>query len=126
MLIIIGIVVALEKIFFFARKKLRDTKLNDMFTAMFDELMIVCCMSFVFKIVVNQYGETFNHPWLIALEYADVLVPITTFVYCLQGGYLVLVSIHYVAAWRKVCSVSHYVLTSSIFPHYLDTVTGLR
>ena len=99
-LIIVVAVICTEKVFEGLHEVTRDTPFSDMVSAIEKELMIVGSMAFIFKIVVNT--TTFlDHSWLAALEYADLVVPITSFCLVGQGLFLILMSIKVCALWRK-------------------------
>ena len=70
-IIIICAVLATEHLFEYMHIMTHDTPFQDMVSAIEKELMIVGCMAFIFKIVINVTHVEYN--WLFALEYSGML-----------------------------------------------------
>lgn len=100
MLIIVGAVIVVEKFFHILHRLTHDTPFQDMVSAIEKELMIVGCMAFIFKVLVNA-ANFLSEPWLEALEYADMVIPVTSFCLCSIGLLLILTSIHMCKLWNK-------------------------
>jgi hypothetical protein len=75
--------------------------------------MIVGCMAFIFKMIVNTV--TVSEHYLVALEYADLFIPIVSFVFCAQGLFLILISIQQCSLWSKAF---HLTLDEILFEFY--------
>lgn len=99
-LIIVVAVLMVEKVFHGLHAITHDTPFADMVSAIEKELMIVGCMAFIFKIIVNT-THFLNEKWLHALEYADLVIPIVSFCFCGQGVVLILVSIRQCSLWSR-------------------------
>jgi hypothetical protein len=112
-ILIIAAVLATEHVFHGLHRITHDTPFQDMVSAIEKELMIVGCMAFIFKLVVIS---TYIDPhWLEALEYADLFVPIVSFVFCAQGLFLILISIQQCSLWSKAF---HLTLDEILFEYY--------
>lgn len=77
-----------------------DTPFEHLLPAVEKELMIAGCTAFIFKVIVNTTKDL-NPQWYHALEYADLIVPIFSFVYCFLGLGLITFSIHLCNVWSK-------------------------
>lgn len=82
-----------------------DTPFEDMMHAIQREMMIVGCMAFVFKIVINCHLIE-NEKWILCLEFADLLVPITSFCFCIEGMWLIIVVIRQFDVWNRAYHLS--------------------
>lgn len=121
--IIVFAVLLVEKIFHGLHSITHDTPFQDMVSAIEKELMIVGCMAFAFKIIINT-TSFLDASWLHALEYAgslwsplpdhfflsyflcficklDLVIPIVSFCFCGQGLFLILMSIYQCNIWSK-------------------------
>lgn len=63
--------------------------------------ILICVMAFCFKIAVDANPQFLPSDWLFSFELADVLVPITSFCFCFEGIFLVLMSMHQISIWSK-------------------------
>jgi len=123
-IIIVASVLLVEFTFETITEMLKESAFKDMFFAIQKELMTVGLMSFIFKIILNT-THFISGDWLIGLEYAgnirilillffylsflifmipndaDVLIPVTSFMYCLQGTYLIILCIFRMELWSK-------------------------
>jgi hypothetical protein len=63
--------------------------------------LIVGCMAFIFKILTNISIGWIPDNWIFALEYADLLVPTTAFILCVEGLFLIFLSIEQCKVWCK-------------------------
>ena len=92
-----------------------------MIIAIEKELMIVGCMAFIFKIITNTstfLQEERGLKWFHALENADLLIPITSFVYCFQGiGLIIFCSIQ-TDFWSK----GYYMEIYSLLDPFYDLI----
>lgn len=73
-LIIIGVLLFLEWLIEQLNKLTHDTSFEEIVLAIQRELMIVGCMAFSFKILLNIDSVNVNDSWAIALEFADLVV----------------------------------------------------
>ena len=91
-----------------------DTTFKDMVLAIEKELTIVGCMAFIFKIILNTSTFLDQH-WILSLEYADLLVPVTSFVYCFQGMGLIIVCSIQTDFWSKGYYLDVYALLEPFY-----------
>lgn len=91
-LIVIVSVIATEAAFESMNHMTAETPFAELVVAIENELMIVGSMAFLFKIIINL-TSFINSEWLLALEYADLLVPVITFSRCFIGIGLIYMSI---------------------------------
>ena len=99
-IIIVIAVNIVDVIFENIREVTVDTPFEGMFRAIEQELMVVGVMAFVFKIMLNT-TDFFSNDWVWGLEVADVLIPMTSFMFCLQGMWLIILSISQCETWSK-------------------------
>jgi hypothetical protein len=78
-----------------------DTPFESMIYSIEKELMIVGVMAFTFKIILTLESDILPTEWIVGLECADLLVPITTFLFCGQAILLIIMSIKQCALWSK-------------------------
>ena len=97
-LIIIGSVVVLNFVISNLFKIATDTPFELLLRNIEHELMLVGVTAFFFKIFISFYPNI-PHDWHAALEYADVLIPIVAFSYCLQGLLLIFMTINQTNLW---------------------------
>lgn len=112
-LLIIAAVLGTEHIFKSLHILTHDTPFQDMVFAIEKELMIVGCMAFLFKIIINV--QSIEPHWLLALEYSDLFVPLVSFCFCVQGIFLILVSIRQCSLWSKAF---HLTLDEVLYEYY--------
>lgn len=67
--IVIGCVVMIETFFHHVHLETHDTPFSDMVHAIEKELMIVGCMAFGLKLLLNT-TNFINHDWLLGVEFA--------------------------------------------------------
>lgn len=99
-IIIIAAVVLINHGIFYLFIVAKDTPFELLLTNIEHELMIVGFTSFVFKIFISFYPNI-PHDWHVALEYADVLVPIIAFIFCLQGLLLIIMTLIQTNIWIR-------------------------
>ena len=98
-IIIIAFVIVIEYVFNKLNHATHDTPYGEMVASIQKELMVVGSCAFLFKVYLS-----FNHmekDWLLALEYADILIPITSFFFCIMGLVLVVSSMKTRNYWSK-------------------------
>jgi len=105
--IIVVSVILVEMFFGFLNSLTKETPFEDMVLAIEKELMVVGCMAFVFKVIVNV-GDFLPMNWFLALEYADVAIPVTSFCLCGIGLALILLSIKVCKVWIKAYHLHLY------------------
>ncbi len=106
-IIIIVAVLTVEEIFRRLQTFTEDTPFQGMVTSIEKELMTVGLMAFIFKLI-TQSTDVIPHNWLLSLEYADLLVPITSFLFCIQGLFLIILSIKQCDIWSKAYHLHLY------------------
>lgn len=99
LVIIVVAVLCTEMFFHHLHKITHDTPFDTMVVAIEKELMIVGCMAFIFKIILQT--AHIDHMWVLGLEFADMLVPITSFCVCFIGICLIVMSLYVVRQWVK-------------------------
>ena len=98
-LIVICLVLLVENIFHMLEHIAHDTPFEDMVLAIEKELMIVGTMAFMLKLVITtsdfclMSGST--------LEFADTLVPVTSFIVAFIGVFLIIMSITVCKLWIR-------------------------
>ena len=102
--IIITAVIFFELLFEYLHELTHDTEFNEMVSKIKNELMIVGCSAFIFKIIINNQKIPDN--WLLSLELADMVVPLTSFMYAIQGIYLIRMCISKMSMWTKAYSLT--------------------
>jgi len=108
---------SLEHIFHELHELTHDTTFKDMVLAIQKELTIVGSMAFILKIILNT--STFMPlEWIHAIEYADLLVPVTSFVYCFQGMGLIIMCSVTTDFWSK----GYYMDIYSLLDTFYDTL----
>lgn len=100
MLIIVFGVLLVEMAFHYLGHVTSDTPFESMIHSIEKELMIVGTMAFTFKIILST-THFFPTEWVVALEFADLLVPITSFLFCLQALLLIIMSVKQCDLWSK-------------------------
>lgn len=61
-------------------------------TTILNELVIAGFLAILFKIILGSSSSTVPPEWVFALEYADIVVPLTVFMHCFQGAILIVYS----------------------------------
>lgn len=115
MIIVVACVIATEGIFEALNHMTHDTPFAELILAIENEMMIVGFMAFLLKIILNV-TTIIDSTWLLALEYADLLVPIITFIRCFLGIGLIYMSIAICRSWGKAYHFHHMEIMDS----YLD------
>lgn len=82
-ILIIVAVLMLEFSFIMLEDSTSDTPFQPMIAAIQKELMIVGTSAFILKIVAANI--VIEEKWLLAIEIGDVIVPVTSFFFCLFG-----------------------------------------
>ncbi len=112
MIIIVSVVLAVEKALHYLHEFTHDTAYEEMVHAIQKELMIVGTMAFVFKIILQI--TTLPYDWVLALEFADVVVPITSFCVCAIGILLIMISLRVLKQWVR----SYHLHLYEVLEHY--------
>ena len=99
-LIVVSLVLLVENLFHMLEHIAHDTPFEDMVLAIEKELMIVGTMAFMLKLVITT-GDFLPYNWYHALEFADTLVPVTSFVVAFIGVFLIMMSIHVCKLWIR-------------------------
>ena len=87
-ILIIAAVLLLEVCFIQLEDSTFDTPFQPMIAAIQKELMIVGTSAFILKIVAANI--IIGEEWLLAIEIADIIVPVTSFFFCLFGDILLM------------------------------------
>lgn len=103
--IVIGIVNILERIFHWLHERTHETAFHEMVLAIEKELMIAGTMAFILKMILNT-SNFLDIEWLHALEFADLVIPITAFLYCLIGSILIIVSVLKMDMWSQAYNMN--------------------
>lgn len=98
--IVIVAVVALEKLFHFLHFLTKETAFKNMIVRIEKELMIVGSTAFVFRLIVTP-SELAISEWGLALDYADLIIPIFSFCFCAIGVILIVSSLRQCDLWSK-------------------------
>ena len=69
-LITVALIVLFETLFHKMQGLTKDTPFQDMVSAIEKELMIVGCLAFLFKVILNANSLLLSHEWTHALEFA--------------------------------------------------------
>lgn len=103
--IIMIFVMGIEWIFHRLHQLTEDTAFYSMITAIQKELMIVGFMAFMLKVIVNAQ-ENINHDWYSAIEFADLIIPITSMIYLSIGLLLMYLQTIQTKLWSKAYNLS--------------------
>lgn len=95
-----------------------DTPFESILNSVQKELMIVGCMAFVFKIVL-QLSTFIALNWLIPLEFADLLIPITSFLFCTQALFMILISIQQCRIWSRAYQLHLNEIIDEFYEYHL-------
>ena len=115
-IIIVGFVFILKKIFDALHHYTYDTSFRPMLTLIEEELMIVGVSSFTFKILSNTYIDFSNNTWYYPLEFGELLIPILAFSYCMMGIILIITSLSQVYRWNR----AHHMRVVEILDDYFQ------
>ena len=99
-LIVICLVLLVENIFHMLEHIAHDTPFEDMVLAIEKELMIVGTMAFMLKLVITT-SDFLPYEWFHSLEFADTLVPVTSFIVAFIGVFLIIMSITVCKLWIR-------------------------
>jgi hypothetical protein len=100
MIIIVFAVLMVELAFHQLAHVTADTPFESMIHSIEKELMIVGTMAFTFKVILST-THFLPTDWVVALEFADLLVPITSFLFCGQALLLIIMSVKQCDLWSK-------------------------
>ena len=114
MVIVVFCVICTEAFFEGLNHMAHDTPFEELITAIENEMMIVGFMAFLLKIILNL--TTIPSDWLLALEYADLVVPMITFTRCFIGIGFIYMSIKVCEHWGKSYHLHHLLVMDA----YLD------
>jgi hypothetical protein len=116
--ILICVILVLEHSISYLHDYLEDTHYIDMMIAIENELMIVGSVAFILTIIINSESEALPKEWLLGIEFVDILVPLTVFVYCIHGILLIFLSIQQCATWSKAT----YQERPDLFASFYETI----
>jgi hypothetical protein len=97
---VIAVVLLLEFVFMRGRNYLRTTPFFELGGYIERELVVIGTMTFSFKILFNTH-HFLSEDWKLALEYSDLLVPMTAFASCGQGFVLLISSLEQTRNWKR-------------------------
>lgn len=100
LVLIICAVLVLQSIFHGLHAFTAETSFTTMVVRIENELMIVGCSAFIFKIIVNT-TDFLDEKWSLALEFAEILIPILSFCYCGIGVLLIIMALRQCDLWSK-------------------------
>lgn len=83
LIIVIVSVLSFEAMFFHIEEATVDTPFAAMIAGIQKELMIVGGMAFILKCIISTVS--FDVSWLHSIEFADLVVPVAAFFFCLFG-----------------------------------------
>ncbi|RYG94396.1 hypothetical protein EON65_57560, partial [archaeon] len=115
-IIVVAAVLCVEYIFHILHELTFDTAFEHLVPNIEKELMIVGCTAFILKIIVTTDSAMISADWLHALEYADILVPMFSFSYCLIGLLLIACSVRQCDIWGK----AYHLKLLEMLDGYLD------
>jgi Ca2+-binding EF-hand superfamily protein len=115
-LIVISAVLLVENIFHLLEHMAHDTPFEDMVLAIEKELMIVGTMAFILKLIITT-SDFIEYDWYHALEFADTLVPVTSFVVALMGVFLIIMSIRVCRHWIRSYHLHLFELLDEYMEH---------
>ena len=98
-LIIVAAVIFVEFLFAGLMMATNDTPFQKLIPCIEKELMVAGCTAFTFKVIINATDGGIDHDWILSLEFADLVVPVFTFVYCGLGMFLLLIASHKCNIW---------------------------
>ena len=113
LVIVVCSVLLVEKAFHHLHYIVHDTPFDAMLQSIEKELMIVGTMAFMFKIILNI--AKMPHMWVLALEFADMLVPIVSFVVCAIGILLIVMSLKTMKIWIRSYHLHQYELLEEFY-----------
>eukprot|EP01034_Spumella_vulgaris_P035430 gene35430-43685_t len=99
-IIIIVAILCIQSVFHALHAFTHETSFRHMVTQIENELMIVGCSAFIFKVIVNTTSFLDSH-WAHALEFAELLIPVMSFCYCLTGVLLIVMALNVCDLWSK-------------------------
>lgn len=103
-IIVVGAVLTAEYLFHGLHIFTHDTPFNHLIVAIEKELMVVGCTAFILKVVLNT-SDFLEYEVFFALEFADLLVPMFSFVSSILGIALVIISQQQCHIWSKAFHV---------------------
>ena len=103
--IVIGIVNILERTFHWLHERTHETAFHEMVLAIEKELMIAGTMAFILKMILNT-SNFLDLEWLYALDFADLVIPVTAFLYCFIGSILIIVSVLKMDLWSQAYNMN--------------------
>jgi large-conductance mechanosensitive channel len=114
-IIIIGFIIFLKLSIETLSSFTEETAFHGMVKKIEEELMIVGCSSFIFKIILNT-SDFGSNEWVYPLEFGEVLVPLIAFSYCAIGIFLIVVSLNQCYTWSR----AHNLKTMEILDDYFE------
>lgn len=116
-IVIVFFVLAVELAFHYLGHITHDTPFESMIHSIEKELMIVGVMAFTFKIILTLEADILPIKWIIGLEFADLLVPVTAFFFCFQAILLIIMCIKQCELWSK----GYHVLLDELLSDFYKT-----
>lgn len=118
-IIIVTCVLSVEHTFDKLRKLTNETPFRHILATVEQELMVVGFTAFVFKIIFSN-NNFLNFNQFLALEFADLLVPVFSICNCIIGIVLIMISLVQCNIWSKAFHLKLDQLTEE----FLDFVKG--
>eukprot|EP01039_Chlorochromonas_danica_P002448 gene2448-2683_t len=112
---VVAAVLCVEYLFHVLHELTYDTPFEHLVPSLEKELMIVGFTAFLFKIVVT-IEQDIDPDWYHALEYADILIPLFSFSYCVMGVALIFKTVRQCDAWSK----GYHVTLLELLDDYFD------
>ena len=114
---IILLVLLIEQIVYYLHEFTSESAFANMLVILEKELMIVGCTSFIFKSIQSS-DFTIDSMWYTCLEFADTFVPITVFLFCLQGALFILMASYQTQHWTKGYRLHIFEILSQFYGGY--------
>eukprot|EP01040_Poterioochromonas_malhamensis_P013804 gene13804-15224_t len=114
--IIVAAVLFVEFLFEGLMYATNDTPFQKLIPYVQKELMVAGCTAFAFKVIVNASDNGMDSHWFEGLEYADLVVPIFSFIYCGFGIFLIIAAGKQCNEWSL--AYRHHLY--DLFNHFFD------
>ena len=118
---IILLVLLIEQIVSTLHEFTSESAFANMLVILEKELMIVGCTSFIFKSIQSS-DFTIDSMWYTCLEFADSFVPITVFLFCIQGALFILMASYQTQHWTKGYRLHIFEILSQFYGGYSQHV----
>lgn len=113
-LVIIGFIILIKQFLEALYAFTHESAFHGMIKKIEEELMIVGCSSFAFKVVMNTTSFSTNK-WAYPLEFGEVLVPLIAFSYCFVGIFVVVVGLKQCFTWSRAHNLNVVELLDDYF-----------